>query len=483
MVWTDAKGGLFMLQAVGQLDGSPAVLQYSSFGIDATRVAQLKTEVVPGSGLPYILDDPDMTLLAQGLTGFGSSNSVSQRYIPTAGDGDVLLSVGDYNGQLHPLGDDVAGTQVTIAGLPGYRYTNDSATVYVWHTPANTWAELRIATPLADRADEIVASLVPAALPTELTTTTTVAAPTIAPSTGPTIIGVTGTLAVFTDVGHDTAPGTPAPTFNALVPSEPSSNPLVFNPALGEARPTLLIIYPEWSPHSRPLLETAAKAKAKALLPAGTAVVLVRTADGGGAPLFNSDDVQAWGYGDARPYLDNDAGDGSPGQAATAYGASAFPFLVVIGPDGVVQRRASGEMSTDEFVRFVSGAETEPQPFRLTAPGTGLDVGIGYDQFGFHGWFVLTDAPSVASATPTDRAFIIANPDRNSTVSKPDWTLGQQVVFTDRASGATITYTFTGWDDGDGTTLHGTSDRSVVVLSFEGPGNLRWNGYLVPTSG
>jgi thiol-disulfide isomerase/thioredoxin len=370
MVWTDAKGGLFMLQAVGQLDGSPAVLQYSSFGIDATRVAQLKTEVVPGSGLPYILADPDMTLLAQGLTGFGSSNSVSQRYIPSAGDGDVLLSVGDYNGQLHPLGDDVSGTQVTIAGLPGYRYTNDSATVYIWHTPANTWAELRIATPLASRADEIVASLTPAPVPSATTpTSTTQTIPETKPTT---TIGVPDTTPTAPDTSWPHADltyvsGEPLPPFDSAVVADPAVGLAApqFGATLDTSAfgpqplvPTLVVFTATWCPHCKATLPDLLATETNGSL-ASVHLVVVQTANRSDATLYDHADYVRWGHTEpvlVDPPFDPSHGDGAAGKVATAYGATGWPYFVLVGTDGTVLGRWMGEMTMPDLQQVIATA-------------------------------------------------------------------------------------------------------------------------------
>ncbi len=173
MAWTDGSGGLLMLQAIGHVDGSSPELKFAHYGMSDDRAKELEAKVVPGSGLPYVLDDPNMELLGQGFDGIGTS--VSQRYIPNAGDGDVVLTVGDYTGQLAALAGPFPVEQTTIAGQPGVRYATNSSVVFVWQTPDTTsWAQLSISSALASRADEIVASLTPAPLPIDSTTSTTV---------------------------------------------------------------------------------------------------------------------------------------------------------------------------------------------------------------------------------------------------------------------------------------------------------------------
>jgi cytochrome c biogenesis protein CcmG/thiol:disulfide interchange protein DsbE len=48
--------------------------------------------------------------------------------------------------------------------------------------------------------------------------------------------------------------------------------------------------------------------------------------------------------------------DSNNDDAAKAYGLSSFPYLVVLGPDGTVKGRTSGEMTADQITQFVNGA-------------------------------------------------------------------------------------------------------------------------------
>ena len=476
MAWVGDDGSaILMLRAVGHLDGSTPELQFTHFGMTDDRAKELEAKVQPGSGLPYVLDDPSMTLLAQGLGGVGAS--VSQRYIPTTGDGDVLLTVGDYTGQLEPIATANGVTALTIAGQAGLRYRTDAgatgSTVYVWQTPDKTWAELRIGNPLADRADEIVASLVPAPLPSESTPTTTVPGPSVPEGSGTQITGWSGTaLAPYVANLDSGYVGTMVPTFTVGVGAQAVS----VDAATNGARPTVFVFYAEWSPHSKLLVETLVKAYAAGELPPATQLVLVRSADGGGSRLFNADDITGWGY--AGPiYFDLDTGDGSPGTVATAFGATGYPFMVVAGPDGTLQRRASGELEPDALTDFVAGTPTDTG-LHLSAPGTDFDVIVNYDQYGVGGWFVMTDAPDPFTATPTNTAVIAASADRNSSVASPDWKIGQQVVYTDGKQSRT--FVVVGWKRGHDGSINGTQDGAAVIVSYEGTSDVPWEGYLAP---
>ena len=48
--------------------------------------------------------------------------------------------------------------------------------------------------------------------------------------------------------------------------------------------------------------------------------------------------------------------DSSNNTAADAYGLTAFPYLVVLGPDGTVKGRTTGELTPDQLTSFVNKA-------------------------------------------------------------------------------------------------------------------------------
>ena len=48
--------------------------------------------------------------------------------------------------------------------------------------------------------------------------------------------------------------------------------------------------------------------------------------------------------------------DSSDNTAANAYGLTAFPYLVVLGPDGTVKARTTGELTPDQLTSFVNKA-------------------------------------------------------------------------------------------------------------------------------
>jgi thiol-disulfide isomerase/thioredoxin len=64
--------------------------------------------------------------------------------------------------------------------------------------------------------------------------------------------------------------------------------------------------------------------------------------------------------------------DDEAGTVAQAYGLSGFPFFVVVGPDGKVVTRASGELSEEAWTRVVEAARTGALSGSLTGgPASG----------------------------------------------------------------------------------------------------------------
>lgn len=163
VAWADTSGiehGLLLLTDHRAGLDPTAALTYTYAGMTAARAAALEAQVVPGSGLPYVLPDPSMRFLASGMGGAGAL--VSQSY--TSGGSQVGLAVGDYRGQLDALTHgELHG--ISVAATTGYRADDDLGTTVVWRTPAGTWATLHIGIALSKDIDTIVAALRPAPLP------------------------------------------------------------------------------------------------------------------------------------------------------------------------------------------------------------------------------------------------------------------------------------------------------------------------------
>jgi hypothetical protein len=191
----DARGGLLTLTELPagmsiepevtaydrSLDG--ATLRFRSFGLTTVAMRALADQVVPGSGLPYVLPDPSMQLVALGTAGVGERRT--QEYRNDAGV--VTLSVGDYQGELDALTypePPNAVTAVEIAGNPGYRVDLFNGSVLLlWRVAATgQWGSVSIPPALAHRADGIAAAIVASPVPVGDTTTTTTTVATTVPT-------------------------------------------------------------------------------------------------------------------------------------------------------------------------------------------------------------------------------------------------------------------------------------------------------------
>lgn len=368
MAWASVDGledGLLLLTATPSADGTQTSLEYAANGFTADRTSELTSQVVAGSGLPYVLPDPGVTLLGFGMENAGAI--VRQHYV---GDrGTVTVTVGDYRGQLSPLVTygfhriDIPGF-----GIGGYRATVDGGGAYVvWQMPNGQWATLEVPPALADRTDGLVAALAPVATPpvavgttesSDTTSTIAVAGLPSDPADSPMAVPVeqvTGEpLPSYAPTGVDPAIGSAAPQFGGVV----------VDPAFPTR--TLVVFTARWCPHCKAGLPTLLALETDGLPGAiaprvdgapATRVVLVDTAslaDEADNSGYDISDYARWGHTGAV-YLDRDRGDGSPGEVATAYGVAGFPFFVLVDTDGTVMRRAMGEMSETELLAFVNG--------------------------------------------------------------------------------------------------------------------------------
>jgi thiol-disulfide isomerase/thioredoxin len=357
MAWGAVDGldnGLLLLTAEPSLNGTVNTPTFVSNGFSAERVQELTSKVVPGSGLPYVLPDDGVTLLGVGSEGAG--RLVSQTY--SNDRGVVTVAVGDYRGQLTPLVTYGFHTVLIPSfGVNGYRSDLEGGGAYVvWQMPDGQWATLDIPPALADRVDGLIAALGPADTPvTEeaVYTTSTVVATTLVGPIGTIVLDtlIGDALPPYSSEGSETAVGLPAPQFG--------TEGTVAAPVAGVR--TLVVFTAPWCPHCKKVLPIVIGAETEGLpgviadnAGGGTKVAIVETASSPGDEIYTLDDFVAWGH--VGPiYLDTDAGVGSPGDVATAYGVTGFPYFVLVDADGTVLRRTEGEMSEADFLTFVNG--------------------------------------------------------------------------------------------------------------------------------
>lgn len=147
--------------------------------------------------------------------------------------------------------------------------------------------------------------------------------------------------------GTDPAIGQTPPTLTGR--SLFDGSPLSITP--GGGSPQMIVILAHWCPHCQhevPVLVDWLNSAAK---PADLKVTAISTAynlSSENSPASTWLTKANW----PTPVMaDSDNSDG-----ANAYGLRYFPYLVVLGPDGTVKGRTTGEMTADQITQFVNGA-------------------------------------------------------------------------------------------------------------------------------
>ena len=119
---------------------------------------------------------------------------------------------------------------------------------------------------------------------------------------------------------------------------------------------TMLVFLAHWCPHCNAEIPRLLDWKTLGDVPDELNVIGVATANSPNSVNYPPADWfsnKGWSW----PVLvDESQGDGVAGVAASAMGASAWPYIVIIGADGKVKVRVSGEKSIDEINRLVTDA-------------------------------------------------------------------------------------------------------------------------------
>ena len=297
MAWgatTGLQDGLLVLVSKPRLDGSDPELTYLSNGFSAERATELEGKVVPGSGLPYVLPDDGVQLLGSGFDGIGTRLSQTYTNDNTNDSGGAVITVGDYRGQLSPLVEHGFHTvDMPALGVTGYRADIDGNVYVVWQAPNGQWATLEIFPGLADRADGIIAAVIPSFAPT-ITGTPAVEQPppdidlrptARPPPTNVSLVNVTtvagGPLPDYdSNATVDPAVGMTAPSFGGI---DGSANSAV----MPGRSPLLVMITAPWCPHCRKALPTVIAADNDGLL-GDHALVIVETAPSAGSAVLST---------------------------------------------------------------------------------------------------------------------------------------------------------------------------------------------------
>ncbi|MEQ1700399.1 MAG: TlpA disulfide reductase family protein [Ilumatobacteraceae bacterium] len=156
-------------------------------------------------------------------------------------------------------------------------------------------------------------------------------------------VTITGdSLVAFADGAEDTAIGLEAPVVSGL---NFGGEEIVLD-AKATGRPYMVVFLAHWCPHCNAEVPRLNDWKHSGAVPAGLDVIGVATAVSKSSPNYPP---ASWfsNKGWEWPVLVDEAdGDGAAGKAAQAFGASGWPYFVIVGADGKVKVRVSGEIKT-----------------------------------------------------------------------------------------------------------------------------------------
>jgi len=153
-------------------------------------------------------------------------------------------------------------------------------------------------------------------------------------------------LEALSESDGDSTIGLTAPTLNgyAFDGSNLSVTP-------GDGNPYMVVFLAHWCPHCNDEVPRLIEWKESGAVPADLQVIAVSTGVASDRPNYPP---SQWVVNKAWPWpvmADSEAMD-----AARAYGVSGYPFFVIVGADGKVKARASGELGTDRINQIVTAA-------------------------------------------------------------------------------------------------------------------------------
>ena len=146
--------------------------------------------------------------------------------------------------------------------------------------------------------------------------------------------------------GADLSIGAMAPSLNGFAFD---GSPVSVNP--GDGTPYMLVFLAHWCPHCNAEVPRLVEWNAQGMVPEGLRVIGVSTAVASDRPNYPP---SAWIVDKGWPF--EVMADSAEMEAASAYGVDGFPFFAIIGGDGKVKARASGEQEIEVIDRLVDDA-------------------------------------------------------------------------------------------------------------------------------
>jgi thiol-disulfide isomerase/thioredoxin len=153
-------------------------------------------------------------------------------------------------------------------------------------------------------------------------------------------------LEALPESGDDSTIGLTAPTLNGY-----TFDGSTLSVIPGDGKPYMVVFLAHWCPHCNDEVPRLIEWKESGAVPADLQVIAVSTAVASDRPNYPP---SQWVVNKAWPWpvmADSEAMD-----AAQAYGVSGFPFFTIVGADGKVKARASGELGTDRINQIVTAA-------------------------------------------------------------------------------------------------------------------------------
>ncbi|NBR99398.1 MAG: TlpA family protein disulfide reductase [Actinobacteria bacterium] len=151
-------------------------------------------------------------------------------------------------------------------------------------------------------------------------------------------------LPAYADGAADKAVGMAAPI---LTGAGFTGNKIVTTPGA----PTLLVFLAHWCPHCQREVPLLVQWNRDGLVPSGVDVIAVATSTDPASPNFPPSE---WLAREEFPVLWPVMADSAEKTAAGAMGVSGFPFFVLIGADGKVAFRGSGEIEMKVLTEIIT---------------------------------------------------------------------------------------------------------------------------------